>query len=121
MNKKDTFLAYLTDQQQLYEKDAQALIADDRKDETNVKKAQANIFQIFQTIYETAYQKTEKSGGTPDMAEAFFLEKAKSIPLNWEKAYEAAKAHQDAKRILMESAKLAVVDEILKTYENQLR
>lgn len=88
---------------------SEILAVDDRMDEANIEKVRANIYNIFKTILSVA----EKVCGTDDVAKKhFFLQKAEQIPENWSAAYENAKKHGDAEKMLIESTKLDTIQEI---------
>ena len=88
--------------------EAADLAGDDRKDESNVLKAKANIYDIFKAIWGAA----EKLSKDRDSFKTAFLGKASDIPAVWEKSLEAARLHNDTSKIMIEEAKLAAVEEI---------
>lgn len=117
MDGKETFLAYLEqEKKQCMEREAK-LIAEERKDEANLCKVEANIYDIFSILYQTALKETEKKAGESSQAEELFLQKAEIIPANWKNSYEAAKAHQDTQKILVEETKLGAVQKIMTEYK----
>lgn len=119
MERKDKFVKYLTQEKNQCMEKEQKLIAEERKDEANLCKVEANIYDIFGTLYEVALREAKKAGADEAKAEEMFLQKAKSIPANWKKSYELAKEHQDAQKILIEETKLAVVERIMEEYQRQ--
>lgn len=86
-----------------------ALLADDRGDEANFEKIQANVYDIFRTILSVAQQ---ESGGDEAAARRFFAAKLKTIPANWYAAYTQAESHGDAVRAQIERVKLDALREI---------
>lgn len=91
-------------------KQQEAVLREDaRTDEANFQKIRANVYDIFRTILSVA-QRTGKDD--PDAVKQFFLVKAEQIPANWKAAYDAAKQHEDAERLLIEQIKLDTVQEI---------
>ena len=107
-------LAYYFDEQiAACKQRSEVLAADDRKDEGNIEKVRANIYEIFKTVFSVA----ERVCGTDDMAKKdFFLQKAEQIPESWKTAYENAKQHGDAEKMLIESTKLDTIQEIRNTF-----
>lgn len=117
MEKKDKFLEYLEQgKNECFEKEKK-LIAEERKDEANLCKVEANIYDIFGSLYQVSLREAQKAGKDEKMAEEMFLQKAKSVPANWKKSYEIAKEHQDAQKILIEETKLAMVEKIMAEYQ----
>ncbi|MBO5198428.1 MAG: hypothetical protein J6B85_07925 [Lachnospiraceae bacterium] len=112
--KKEEFLAYLQKQKEACLAQARALTEEDRKDESGVYKAKANIYDIFAMLYRGA---EKGAAGDEKKLEQVFLKNAETIPQNWNKAYERAKQHQDAARILLEEAKLAAAEDIMVNYK----
>lgn len=91
------------------------LLEDDRTDEANFQKIRANVYDIFRTILSVA-QKARN--GRSETVKQFFLEKTEQIPSNWKAAYEAAKQHEDAEKMLIEQIKLDTVREIQDQFRN---
>lgn len=84
------------------------LAEDDRKDESNLLKAKANIYDIFKAIWIAA----EKTTSDKKTFKEEFLKKATQIPSAWQKSLEAAKQHNDTGKIVVEEIKLSAVCEI---------
>ena len=78
------------------------LIKDDRKDESNVLKAKANIYDIFKALWNAA---KNTSTDMESFKEAF-LNKASAIPSAQETSLQKAREHNDTFKILIEEAKL---------------
>lgn len=115
-NLKNEFFAFLDERRNQTMSEAADLAGDDRKDESNVLKAKANIYDIFKAIWEAA----EKLAENQDSFKTAFLEKASIIPAAWEKSLEVAKQHNDTSKIMIEEAKLAAVEEIKGKFEQLL-
>lgn len=109
---KEAFMIFLENEKQNCEEREKALIADERKDEANLCKVEANIFDIFKTLYTVS----EKQSKSDEECREMFMAKAKAIPDNWKKSYELAKEHNDSGKILIEETKLKVVDKIMQTF-----
>ena len=70
---------------------AQALLADDRADESNFEKIRANVYDIFRR---------------------FFLQRAEAVPASWRAALDKANQHGDAERVQIELVKLDTLAKI---------
>ena len=110
----EKFDAYLTERNREVSEEAQKLIQEERADEARFLKAKANIFDVFKSLFRVSCQQAEGDTGKCD---TLFLDKAKSVPMSWQKALTLAKEHGDTERILMEETKLSAVEEILEIYE----
>lgn len=120
MGKSEAFVLYLQQEKKNCESREHALIADERKDEANLCKIEANIYDIFETLYLGAYcraaQSEEEQGAADEKAESVFLAKAEAVPQNWRISYEKAKVHQDAPKLLIEETKLNAAARIMEEY-----
>lgn len=105
---KNTFFAFLDTRKEETTKESELLAKDDRKDESNLLKAKANIYDIFKSIWNAA----EKTTTDQETFKGEFLKKATQIPSAWEKSLELAKQHNDIGKIVMEETKLSAVYEI---------
>ncbi len=88
------------------------LIKDDRKDESNVLKAKANIYDIFKALWNAA----KNTSTDMESFKEVFLNKASAIPSAWEASLQKAslqkaREHNDTFKILIEEAKLAAASE----------
>ena len=109
---KEEFVKFLdTEREKCFERE-KALIEDGRKDEANLCKVEANIYDIFRTLYRFS----DKQGSSEEERTQLFLSKAKVIPANWEKSYHLAKEHNDSRKILVEETKLHTVEKIMREY-----
>lgn len=114
--KKEKFIAYLAAGKEKCQEKEQNLIKEDRKDEANLCKIEANIYDVFGTLYQVSWREAEKNGGEEAKAEEMFLKKAETVPANWKKSYEKAKEYQDVAKILIEETKLDTVEKIMAEY-----
>ena len=111
---KNEFFAFLDNARQNALEEAETLTKDDRKDEGNILKAKANIYDIFKAIWNAA-------DGMADDKESFreaFRKKAEMIPSAWVTSLEKAKEHNDTHKILIEEAKLSAVSEIKEKFNS---
>lgn len=111
------FEEYIRKQLAECQRQSSALIAEDRKDEANIWRIKANIYDIFQTLMKVSVQQESKNGW--DAVCKSFEEKAKRIPMSWKESYQRALEHEDAEKILVEEEKLAVVSNVMEFYTGQ--
>ena len=90
-----------------------ALQADERRDEANLEKVRANVYDIFRTILSVA-EKTCKDD--PNAMKQFFLKRMEQIPANWVTAHAKASEHGDVVKIQIEQIKLDTVGEIRQVF-----
>lgn len=102
------FFEFLDTRKQEVLSEAAALVKDDRKDESNILKAKANIYDIFKALWTASKNTTSDMDGF----KAAFLNKAAAIPSAWEVSLAKAKEHNDTFKVLIEEAKLSAVAEI---------
>ena len=105
MNEKD-FFTFLDTRKQAVLDEVKSLTDDGRKDEANILKAKSNVYDICKAIYNA----TAKAAAT-DIVTAFPAAFDKVI-CPWKASLEAAKTHGDARKTLIEEAKLSAVSEI---------
>ena len=105
MNEKD-FFTFLDTQKQTVLDEIQSLTADGRKDEANILKAKSNVYDICKSIYSALAKEA------PAHVATAFPETFDRITGPWKASLEAAKAHGDDRKILIEEAKLSAVSEI---------
>ena len=72
------------------------LIKDDRKDESNVLKAKANIYDIFKALWN-------------------------AIPSAWETSLQKAREHNDTFKILIEEAKLEAASDVKEKFMEMVK
>ena len=107
MNTKEAFFNFLDDRKEDVLAQVSALISDDRKDESNVYKAKANIYDIAKAIYGAS----EKQAPSENLKEDF-LKRFDKITSPWAENLERAKAHGDSLKEMIDEAKLEAVSEI---------
>lgn len=112
--KPEEFISYLCDEKKGSLERVAKLTADDRRDDANQCKIEANIYDIFMTLYQMAWQ---QAGGDAERADALFREKAETIPDSWRASLESAREHNDTSKILAGETKLAVVERVMKKYD----
>ena len=100
------FYTFLDKRKQAVQAEIDALSGEGRKDEANILKAKFNVYDISRSVFNV---NAKKAGD--DAAEAFMASFSK-ITEPWTASLEAAKAHNDDRRILIEEAKLQAVEEI---------
>ena len=83
-----------------------ALASDGRTDESNSLKAKANVYDICKSVIGAILKKA------PDMSYKDAFASFERITAPWRESLEAAKAHDDARKIMVEEAKLSAVTEI---------
>ncbi len=110
MNEKINHMNQFFDKQiQLCKQQEKALQEDNRKDEASFQKIKSNVYDIFKTVFAVAQK---AGGGNPQAVRQFFWEKTEQIPANWRAAYQTAKLHDDAEKILIEQIKLDTIQQI---------
>ncbi|SHJ45234.1 hypothetical protein SAMN02745136_00055 [Anaerocolumna jejuensis DSM 15929] len=112
-NEKTEFLEYLELSLKSSEEEIKELSGEDRNDEANHVKVKANIFQIFKTVFlgvvnQKALDKEEVKN--------LFQAKTESIPANWKKSLENARAFKDTEKTMIEEIKLQTLEEIRTTF-----
>jgi len=113
MNEKTTvFFDFLDNRKETVENEVKALAADGRKDESNMLKAKANIYDICKAVYNA----TLKKDGEDAIATAFPPAFDK-ITSTWRTSLSTAKEHNDEHKVMIEENKLAAVSEILVKFE----
>ncbi len=110
----DALLLALAKNKQTTLEEASALCASDRTDEGNLKKAAANIYDIYQQMWTRKLARTAAIGEASATAE--FEALLESIPKNWIVSLEAAKAHDDFVKVAVEEAKLSALFDIRTLY-----
>lgn len=110
----EEFHSFIALKKEETQKMVEALVADDRADEAKFLKAKANIYDVFGTLFDVSVKQAKD-----DVVECreLFLKKAEMVPQNWKKSLEAAKAHDDVEKIMMEETKLSTAEEIVEKFE----
>ena len=104
---------YFEQQIQQCDQRIQALQADDRRDEANLEKVRANVYDIFRTILSVAVKTCKED---PAAVKQFFLKKIQQIPANWETSHAQAEKHGDTVKMEIERIKLDTVGEIRQVF-----
>ena len=105
MNEKE-FFTFLDNSKQTVLDEIKSLESDGRKDEANILKAKSNVYDICKSTYGALAKKA------PAEVLTAFPEVFGRITCPWKASLEAAKAHSDDRKILIEEAKLSAVSEI---------
>ena len=92
---------YLIQQADACKSRADALTADDRRDDAIFEKIRGNVYDIFLSVANAAEKTADPM--------AFFRARLADIPANWEVAREKATLHGDENRAHTESVKLEAV------------
>ena len=100
------FLSFLEERKQAVAAEIQALSDEDRKDEANILKAKHNVYDISKAVFGVAFKQAA------DTIKTAFPASFEKITSTWRASLEQAKAHNDDRKVLIEEAKLAAVDEI---------
>lgn len=106
--KKEIFFEYLDERKNTVTAEVTKLAGEDRKDESNMLRAKANIYDIFKAIWGAC----EKMSEGDSTFISTFNGKVEAITLPWGKSLEAAKAHNDVHKVMIEEAKLSAVNEV---------
>ena len=110
----ETLNHYFDQQIDQYNQHIGVLQADERRDEANLEKVRANVYDIFRTILSVA-EKTCKDD--PDAMKQFFWKKTEQIPANWVTSYDKAREHGDVVKMQIEQIKLDTVGEIRQVFK----
>lgn len=108
----DDLRAFLDEEMKACQAREDVLSADLRADEADLEKVRANVYGIFKTLLDSAERKAP--GG---MEKQWFTKKLQQIPMNWQAALVSAHEHADAKRVMVEEAKLKAVRKIRERVE----
>lgn len=100
------FIKYLKCEKENCLQKSDALIKDHRKDEADMLKIRANIFDIITTISKTALNRF------PQDSISFIKEKINTIPSSWKKSLKLAEKNEDHAKIEIEHIKLQAIEEI---------
>ena len=110
----EEFHLFLGTRQKAVEKQVEELVSDERADEARPLRAKANIYDVFGTLFDVAYKQSQ---GDLSACREKFIKQAETVPANWKKSLEEAKAHEDMEKVLIEEAKLSAVTEIVECFE----
>ncbi len=107
--KIETMNSYFDEQIAACAARSQALLADDRTDESNFEKIRANVYDIFRTMLSVA---VAAGKGDANAVRSFFLQKAELLPASWRASLEKANQHGDAAKAQIELIKLDTLAKI---------
>lgn len=103
----ENFINYLNDSIETAQKKEQELISTERKDEANLQKIRANIYDICLTVFQVV-SKTKQGKELWKEYES----RLDNVSKNWVESYEKAKTYNDVEKILIEETKFQVVNEV---------
>lgn len=90
------------------------LVADERQDEARVYRASLNIYDIMETLLNTSKKMA-------DNGESLFKEEfhklVTRVTASWKVSLEKAKEYDDYEKVMIEEAKLGVVDSVVKKFD----
>lgn len=89
------------------------LLWDERRDEAELEKVRANVYDIFCTVLSAGVKACK---GEDDEVRSFFEQKCEQIPSNWLASYEKARQHNDGVKMHIEQIKLDTVGEIKENF-----
>lgn len=92
----------------------QALVKDERGDEARPLRAALNIYDVFDALFNAAKNKAK---GDKELFKTEFHKLATNVPANWRTSLEEAKKHNAIEKVLIEEAKLATAEEIIKQFD----
>lgn len=109
----DKFKNYIEEAKVAKQQEIEAILNDGRADDAKPFRASLNIYDVF-LAFATASEK--KANGDKEATKEGFHKLAVNVPAGWKKSLELAKAHNDAEKVMIEEAKLATADEIIKKF-----
>ena len=112
--KPEKFMTFLMNEKNASLERTGKLAADNRKDEANQCKIEANIYGICATLYQMAWQ---KAGMDEVKADALFRDKVRAVSDDWSVSLEAARSHNDVSKIRAGQTKLVTVELVMKKYD----
>lgn len=102
---KELFYSYLEERKAIILAEINRLAQEGRTDESNVLKAKFNVYDICKAVFNAATSQSK-------VAETGFPATFDKITCPWKASLEQARANDDARKILVEEAKLEAVAEI---------
>lgn len=106
--------SFLKDGKKQMQQKVDELVSDNRQDEARVYRASLNIYDIMETLLDTA---KKMAGGDVDCFTQEFHRLASRVPASWRVSLEKAKEHADFEKIMMEEAKLGVADSVITRFD----
>ena len=92
---------------------SKALFNDERRDEAELEKIRANVYDIFRTVLSAGVKACK--GDEADVR-SFFEQKCEQIPSNWLASLEKASQHGDELKVRIEQLKLDTIGEIKESF-----
>ena len=110
---KDLLMDWLSQRAEECETRRIALAAEGREDESTFERIRYNVYDLFRTTAGALHR------AEPDEKTAWWLfeRKLKEIPSTWQRSYDLAELHEDAKKAHIERIKLDAASDILRRYE----
>lgn len=105
MEKYEQWAQFIDDGKLKHKSEIEVLEKDERSDEAKFLKAGLNIYDVFNSLFETSRKQSKENEA---LMISMFENLSKKVPENWVKSLELAKAHDDTEKILIEEAKLNV-------------
>lgn len=109
------FIQYLEAEHKTCTAQAETLAADDRRDEANMQKIRANIFDVFTVVSKTAEKRF------PQNPLGFIKERIETIPTAWKQSLAAAEERNEYNKAATERIKLQAMDEIRQKFNDVAR
>ena len=100
------FMAILEEREERLRRESVRLAEDDRKDEGDLTKIQANVYGICKSIYQVLDGEKARA-------------KLTSLQDSWETSLAAARDHDDLKKASIETIKLETLAEILRLLDSK--
>jgi len=104
----DKLKIYLENRASQCKEKSGVLAGDLRRDEANMEKIRANVYELFRTVIDAA----EKTQSTEAAAKGFFVSRLESIPASWQAALDKAREHGDDTKAAIENIKLEAAADI---------
>lgn len=108
------FKQFIADGKASMQQKIDELVQDDRQDEARAFRASLNIYDIMQTLFDTAQKKANDN--SKQLADEFHMLTTR-IPASWRMSLEKAREHEDYEKIMIEEAKLKIVDEVINKFD----
>lgn len=108
------FIQYLESEKEACLMKSNVLIKDNCRNEADMMKIRANIFDIITTVSRTAEKRF------PQNSISFMKEKIESIPKGWKESLSVAEKHGDHAKVMIEQLKLQAIAEINEKFSNIL-
>ncbi|HPU63512.1 MAG TPA: hypothetical protein PK304_05100 [Mobilitalea sp.] len=116
MNKvKEKYVSFLDEMIERYKRTFEAYNAEGRKDEAELERIKANLYELFKALFITDTRQLEGkdlSGYKDINLFADYLLRFDTIPANWKRFLEQARENGDVVRQTVEETKLEIVMEL---------